>query len=167
MEEVTKIMKKMVRKAIKLCVFFAIVNLPFITVSQLISIDVFLDSFEEPDHYHYIQGSGISMEPTIGNGDYVLLQKSSHPDFFVETGDIILYIKDNGESVCHRVYYINGVGSFKRYHTMGDNNNLADKPIYENHIMGKIVSVVANNIWNAISMEIWDVSIHDFNINTL
>ena len=160
-------MKKIVKKAIKICVFFAIANLPFITVTQLIGTDTFLDSFENPNYYHCIQGSGISMEPNIKDGNYILLQKSSHPDFYVTEGDVILYFKDNGESVCHRVYHINSIGPMKKYHTMGDNNKLADKPIYESQITGKIVNVIDNNIWNIISMEIWDASIHDFNINAL
>ena len=160
-------MDKRIKKAIKICAFFAMANLPFITVAQLIGMDAFIDSFENPNYYHFIQGSGISMEPNIKDGDYIILQKSSHPDFYVEKGDVILYFKDSGESVCHRVYHINSIGSIKQYHTMGDNNKLADKPVSENQVTGKLVNVIDNNIWNMISMRIWDASIHDLNINAL
>jgi signal peptidase I len=160
-------MKKNVKNAIKICIFLIIANLPFITATQLIGMDTFLDSFENPNYYHCIQGSGISMEPNINDGNYILLQKSSHPKFQVTEGDIILYLKDNGESVCHRVYQINSIGPIKKYHTIGDNNKLADRPIYESQINGKVVNVIDNNLWNIISMEIWDASIHNFNVNYL
>ena len=160
-------MKEVTKKAIKISVFFIVANLPFITVTQTIGLDTFLDAFEKPNYYYCIKGSGVSMKPSINDGDYIILQKSSHPDFDVTEGDIILFIKENGQSVCHRVYDISRISSITKYHTKGDNNKLADKPIYESQISGKIVNVLDNNIWNMISTEIWDASIHDFNIAAL
>ena len=160
-------MKKTIKRAIKLCIFLSLANLPFITATQLIGIGTFLDSFENPEMYYYIQGNGYSMEPTITDGNYILLQKSSHPSFSVEQGDVVLYFKDNGARICHRIHHISAIGPFKRYHTMGDNNNLCDKPIYEYQIIGKVVGIIDNNIWNKISMDIWDIAIHEFNVNAL
>lgn len=133
----------------------------------MIGIDAFLDSFENPEQYMYLQGSGHSMEPNINEGEYLVLQKSSCPSFSVNEGDIILYCKDEGGLVCHRVYSVSCIGSIKKYQTIGDGNDFVDKPVYENQIIGKIVGVVGNNIWNAISIKIWDMSVHNLNINAL
>jgi len=157
----------MIKRAIKILVFISLVNLPFITVAQLIGMDTFLNSFENPEDYIYLQGGGFSMEPHIKNGDYIIIQRSSHPSFSVKEGDVILYCKDKGETVCHRVYHINCIGPLKRYDTIGDNNTFGDKPIYENQILGKVVGIVDNNLWNTISMKIWDITIHDLNVKTL
>ena len=159
--------KKVLKDIIKICVFIALANLPFITITQLIGMDTFLDSFENPEHYHYVQNSEFSMEPNTKDEDYTLLQISSHPTFTIEKGDIILYCKNDGETACHRVHHVNYIGSIKRYHTKDDNNHLGDEPVYENQIIGKVISDVDNNLWNTISMKIWDISIHNLNVRAL
>jgi len=165
-KEVKK-MKLTVKNAFNLCVFIFLVNLPFITVTQLISTDAFLDSFENPDFYLYIQSGGYSMEPDIKEEYYILLQKSSHPDFSIRDRDVIIYCKDNGEIVCNKVCNINCISPVKRYHVVDDNDNLTDKNIYGSQIIGKIVSVVNTNLWDVISMKIWDMTIHNLNVRTL
>ena len=162
-----KEMKEIVKNVFNLCVFISLVNLPFITVTQLISTDTFLDSFENPDFYLYLQSGGYSMEPDIKEEDYILLQKSSHPDFNIQAGDVILYCKDDGEIDCNRIHNINGISSVKRYHIIDDNGNLTDKHIYGSQIIGKIVSVVNTNLWDVISMKIWDMTIHNLNVRAL
>jgi hypothetical protein len=162
-----KEMKEIVKNVFNLCVFISLVNLPFITVTQLISTDTFLDSFENPDFYLYLQSGGYSMEPDIKEEDYILLQKSSHPDFNIQVGDVILYCKDDGEITCNRIRNINGISSVKRYHIIDDNGNLTDKHIYGSQIIGKIVSVVNTNLWDVISMKIWDMTIHNLNVRAL
>lgn len=160
-------MKEIVKNVFNLCVFISLVNLPFITVTQLISTDTFLDSFENPDFYLYLQSGGYSMEPDIKEEDYILLQKSSHPDFNIRDGDVIIYCKDDGEIVCNKICNINCISSVKRYHITDDNGNLTDKHIYGSQIIGKIVSVVNTNLWDVISMKIWDMTIHNFNVRAL
>jgi signal peptidase I len=164
---VDKITKKTVKSIIKLFVFISLVNLPFITIIQMVGMGAFLDSFENPECYMYLSAGGHSMEPNIRDGDYIILQKSSYPSFSVNEGDVVLYCKEEGGIVCHRVYSISYIGSVKRYHTVGDSNDFADKPIYENQILGKVVGAVGNNLWNMISMKIWDISIHNLNVNAL
>ena len=124
-------MNEIVKSAIKLCIFISLANLPFITISQLIGMDTFLDSFENPNFYLYLQGSVHSIESNIEDGTFIIFQKSSHPDFTVMERDTILLCKDDEGIVCHRIYHINCIGSVKRYHIMGNNNSLADKPIYK------------------------------------
>jgi len=47
-------------------------------------MDTFPDSFEKPDFYLYPNCGGHSMKPNIKKEDYMLLQKSSHPDFSMQ-----------------------------------------------------------------------------------
>lgn len=166
-EEVDKIKKKIAKKAIELCLFLSLANLPYITLIQVIGIDTFLDTFENPDYYLYFSEEKHSIEPYFQNGCYILLQKSSHSDFSVEQGDVIMYFKDDGGTALQRVCQINCIGSVKKYHFKSEINNLSDVPLYENQIIGKVISIVDKNIWNTISMKIWDISIHNFNIKAL
>jgi len=160
-------MKGILKNVLNLCVFISLINLPFITVMQLISTETFLDSFENPDSYLYLQSGGHTMDSNIKEEDCILLQKSSHPDFNIQEGDIILYCKDDGEIVCNRIRNINGISSVKRYHIIDDNGNITDKHIYGSQIIGKIVSVVNTNLWDIISMKIWDMTIHNLNVREL
>jgi len=162
-----KTTKKIGKTTIKICAFILVVNLPFITATQLIGVDAFLDSFDNPNSYLYLKGSGNSMEPNIKDGEYLILQKSSHPDFLIDEGDIVLYFKYSGRAACQRVYHITSIGTVNKYHIQGDNNDFADKPIYENQIVGKVVSTIDNNAWNMISMKLWDLAINNLNVKEL
>jgi SOS-response transcriptional repressor LexA len=159
-------MRKRTRNILSLCIFLLIANLPFITVTQLVGTETFLDSFENPDSYYLLQGSDNLVSLDIKEGSCIILQKTTNPNKDVDEGDIILYYKNNGELSCKKIYQINSIGPIKKYHTV-DNNEFTDDPIYENQIVGKIVSIVDNNLWNMISMKIWDISIHEYNINAL
>ena len=159
--------KKIVKTTTKIIAFILIANLPLITATSLIGLDPFLDSFENPNSYLYLRGIGVSMEPNIKDGDYIVLQKSSHPDFTITEGDVILYFQDNGKATCHRVYHITAIGSVKRYHTAGDSNYFADPPVYENQIVGKVVKTVDDNPWNLFAIKIWDITINNLNIKEL
>ncbi|MCJ2533974.1 MAG: hypothetical protein LN364_01925, partial [Candidatus Thermoplasmatota archaeon] len=65
--------KKVIRDIMKFCTFIALVNLPFITMAQFIGIDVFTDSFENPESYQYFKSSKIDLG-TINQG-YLVIQK--------------------------------------------------------------------------------------------
>jgi len=160
-------MRKEVRSIIKICVFLTIANLPFITVTQLVGFETFLDTFENPEYYRYIKDSSYLVNFNIDETNSVILQKSTHPNYKTYEGDIILYCKNTGEIACNKVFQINSLGPIKRYRAVDNKDELIDDPIYENQIIGKIVSEIDNNLWNVISMKIWDVSIHEYNINAL
>ena len=46
-------------------------------------LDIFLDSFENPQFYVCIQDKDNKLE-TYTDGDYLIIQKSSHPDFIIK-----------------------------------------------------------------------------------
>ena len=160
-------MKKKTKNILNLCVFLVIANLPFITVTQLIGTETFLDSFEKPDSYYLMQGDSNSFNLNIKEGSYIIFQKTTNADTEVNEGDTIIYYKSNGELSCKKVYQINSIGAVKKYQTIDNSNKDTDNAIYENQIIGKIVKIVDNNIWNVMSMKIWDISIHTYNINAL
>lgn len=160
-------MKKIVKKAIKICIFIIIVNLPFISLTQIIGMNTFLDSFENPDSYIFLDSQKGIIGTKIENGQGIFIQKSSHPQYSLKEGDRVIYYQDNGEIVCDEINQINSIGFIEKYHMDGDNNKLDGESIYKHQIVGKVISIVDDNIWTEISMKIWDVSIHDLNVRAL
>jgi hypothetical protein len=157
--------EKVVKDIIKICAFIAIANLPFITITQLVGMDTFLDSFNNVQSYQYFKGSILDRDDL--DNKYIVLQKSSHPKFSILTGDEIFYLKDEGGLMCRKVYNISRRGSTNKYYTINFEGNANDDPIYESEVIGKVISVVDNNIWNALSLKVWDVSINNLNAAAL
>ena len=164
--KVDKGKKVKLKGIIKLIVFIAVANLPFLTITSLVGIDTFIDSFENPENYYFIQENGNSMNYNIKDGNYVVIQKTLDPDEEIHEGDIVIYSSYKGGLDCKKVYQIYSIGPIKKYHAVDNNNKLTDEPIYENQIIGKVVNVIDGNIWNMIAMKIWDISINEYNINT-
>jgi hypothetical protein len=158
-------MKDIVKSVMKFCVFVFLINLPFITATQLLGMDAFLDSFEHTEHYIYLQEGGTSTGIDIDEEEYLILQKSSHPGFTIYDGELILYCNGEGKTACHRISCISSIGSIKRYQPIDNNNIPADEPIYDAQIIGKVISIVDNNLWNVVAMKFWDLSIHELNVH--
>ena len=165
MEEV-EITKKITKNMIKFCVFISLTSLPFISITQMVGIDIFLDSFENPEQYICLQDKDNLFGLNTKNGEHIIIQKSSHPDFNIREEDLIIYCKIDGDLVCDKIYSINNVGALKRYYTI-DENDITSQPIYEVQILGKIINIVDNNIWNSISIMVWETSIHNLNVRAL
>lgn len=157
--------KKVLKDIIKICAFIIIANLPFITITQIIGMETFLDSFDNVESYQYFKGSLLDRDDL--DSKYVVLQKSTHPEFSILTGDEIFYLKDEGGLMCRKVYSINNQGSTNRYYIINFEGDANDEPVYKSEILGKVVSVVDNNIWNALSLKAWDVSINNLNAAAL
>ena len=100
-------------------------------------------------------------------GDYIILQKTSHPDFSVIKGDKIFYLKDEGGLMCRSVHKVNKNGPINIYYTTNSEDEINDEPINEYHIIGKVVSVIDDNIWNSFSLEVWDLSRNNANAAAL
>ena len=158
-------MGKIKKRLLKLIIFAFLVNLPFITIIQIIGIDAFLDSFKNPNVYDFLTTDIYSVYTDIGQEKYILLQKSSHPEFSIENGDMILYCNKQGKTACNKVYQINCIGAIKRYDII--DGNMGETPIYETQIYGKILGFVDNNPWNILSLKIWGISTHTANFNTI
>ena len=158
--------KKITKNTIKFCLFISLVSLPFIAITHVIGIDTFLDSFENPEFYLCFQDEDNLLGTNTNNGEHVIIQRSTHPDFDVKKSDSIIYCKNTGEMACNKVYSINKMGAFKRYYTVDDNYKTS-YPIYEEQIIGKVVNIVDDNLWNSISISVWDASINSLNVRAL
>jgi len=126
---------------------------------------VFLDSFENPQYYLSIENDKLLCGADT-NKDFLIIQKSSHPEFFVENNDDIIYFGNNGDILCSKVYEVNSINTKNKFYTINYNNPYCGI-IYENQIAGKIIKIIDNNIWNTISIKIWDISIHNLNLRSL
>jgi len=145
-------------------VFFIIANLPFLTISQLVGINTFIDSFKHPGSFLYIKTEKIHYQDT--NGGYIILEKLTSQGFSIAEGDRILYhtIKDTLQQ--RIVYQIKTDDGIKTYFTTsGIDNN--EGPIYEHQIVGKIIGNSEDNIWNSLCLQIWHLSIDNLNALTL
>jgi len=159
-------MKKIIKNVIKICIFISLASLPFISMTQLIGLDMFLDSFENPDYYICLQDKENSFGLGTNNGEYIIIQKSTHPEFDVETSDSVLYYDNDGDLACNKINAIDTVGAIERYYTT-EGYGKTDQTIFEMQIVGKIIKVVDGNIWNSISIRIWETSINSLNLRAL
>ena len=156
--------KKIEKNAIKFIVFISIASLPFLTATQILGVDTFLDSFENPNYYICLQDKENALGLNTRNGEYAIIQKSSHPDFNVLERDSIIYNNNAGEVACHKVEEIGHIGALTRYYTEETDIN---NSIIQEQIIGKVVNIVDNNIWNSISVTVWEISIDSLNIRAL
>jgi len=158
-------MKKILKSTIKLCVFLLFTSIPFISITQMVGLDTFLDSFENSDHYVCIDDKGDLFGSTTNDEKYVIIQKSSHPDFKVSENDYVVYVENDGYVACNKVYQITSLGTMKRYNMEAVKGKSSS--IFDNQVVGKIVDIIDNNMWNLIAIKIWDTSIHNLNIRAL
>ncbi len=160
-------MKGKTKNILKICVFILLANLPFLSATQLIGMDVFLDSFESPEEYVYFQIDEQFIGGIKNDDDYLILQRTNHPDFTLNEGDTILYRNGNDIVACNKIYSISCIGAIKKYHVTNVGDSLLDYPVYNYQIIGKVVSIVDNNLWNILSIKLWDISIHNLNAHAL
>jgi hypothetical protein len=154
------------RKTLIFVAFVLISCLPFIYITELISLELFLDSFENSQNYVCIQDKNNEFE-TSTFGDYIIIQKSSHPDFQIEESDYIIYCDFEGEISYTKVSHINSIASVKRYHVEGEESENEQCILFQNQIIGKILEIIDDNFINSISMKIWEISINNLNIRSI
>jgi len=81
--------------------------------------------------------NGTSMLPFIHKSHQVILTSPTT----LKKNDIILYKRENGQYVLHRIYKVK-----KDYFVlMGDNQTFEEKPIYINQIIAKVKGVIKKN----------------------
>lgn len=79
-----------------------------------------------------------SMEPTLHVGDLIVVSGREQP----KVGDIIVYIKPNGELIVHRLIAVEETAWRTVYITKGDANPYPDEPINPARVKGKVVFVI-------------------------
>ena len=152
--------KKTLKEIIKIIVFIVIVNLPFMTMTNILGINGFIDSFTNHDYYQYYKTNDLNLDnPTES---YIVIQKATHPDFSILSGDKIFYVKDEGGLVCRSVDHITQQGFLERYYVVSF-SNIIEKPVFRSQIIGKVISTTDDTMWNSLSLKIWDMSINNLN----
>ena len=140
-----------------------VANLPFLTVVNLIGIDVFVESFQHPDSFQY----STTFDP---NGDartegYLILEAPTDQNFLIQTGDTILYRTGQGAVGCESVQKVafrqDAMIYFINTPEADDNTSI----IYGTQILGKVICHTDDNIWNALCLHIWDFSKNNLNAN--
>jgi hypothetical protein len=157
--------KKVMKRAVKFITFIICANLPFLTITQFLGIDTFIDSFKHPDSYQYMKNDNLRFPDTTGG--YLILEKPTNQDYSIEKGDTILY-RTTKDTLRYRVVdQINIQQGTLTYYTYAINEDYLDGPIYDQQIIGKIKGRIDDNIWNAFSLQIWELSIHNLNAAAL
>ena len=156
-----------VKHIIQIIVFLLIANIPFITATHLMGLDIFLDSFEHPTAYQFVKTSQINIQTPLLREDYTILQKASHPTFSIKKNDIIIYFDQNGDLICNKIYQINTDQYHTKYYLIDENNNINNQPIFKNQIMFKVINNINNNILTGLSVKTWDLSINNLNLNAI
>ncbi len=153
--------KKSLHTLGKICVFFIIANLPFLTLTSLFGAQTFLDSFRYPDAYQYIKTDTI--DGLKADRGYILIERPTHQGYSIKEQDIILYHSCDetiDQRVVSSVVTKNGVNT---YIITGVTNGSFDGPIYEQQIIGKIKARFEDTIWTTMCMNIWEISTDNLN----
>lgn len=83
-----------------------------------------------------------SMAPKINVNDIILVKKGYSNEQYKE-GNIITYVRADGELITHRIETVTKVGLLKAYITKGDNNEEVDEfPVTYDQIVGRVVLVM-------------------------
>lgn len=152
---------KILKILIKFFVFLIIANLPFLTMTQLIGVDTFLDSFQHPESYQFLKSDAMNLPDK--KGEYLVIEKPTHQDYSLVKGDNILYYTKDGSLQCRTIYQTHLHQGVKTYYTTTVHEDDLDGPIYDYQIIGKIKGFIEDNIWNALSLQVWDLSIDNLN----
>jgi signal peptidase I len=93
--------------------------------------------------------SGISMEPSIGRGDLVIIQQNVDPAALA-VGDVVRFAGPAGHTIVHRIIAIDQTPTGRVFTTQGDNNRGPDPSFDASALRGKVVSSVPALGWPAI-----------------
>lgn len=89
----------------------------------------------ERDEFILLEGIGDDMEPSITNGEKLLLEKTDPSDICI--GDVIVFQGDI--LIAHRVIEKIRFKSKYYFFTRGDTCRFLDLPVSEKKVMGKVV----------------------------
>ena len=142
--------------------FFILANLPFLTMSYFLGVENFLDSFEHPSSFLYLKNEQI--QTFHSQGGYLILEKPSSEDFFIEEGDMILCYSTTHRLEQHLVSRIQSENGVTTYYASTSAPEPDDAPIHNSQIVGKISGTMKETLWNSLCLYLWEISINHLNI---
>jgi len=156
-----------IKKITKLLVFISVSTLPFVGLTSLLGLETFLDSFETPDSYLYLENSDELVNLNFKDSVFIIVQKSDHPEFDVKESDTVVYSSLTGDISCNKIEHIHSIGPLKKYELKGNDIKQYSETIYEEQIIGKVIKITDKNILNTFSLELWTITINNLNIHSL
>ena len=159
--------KRIKKELITITILFTLINLPFITFIQYTNLDIFIDSFLNPDEYQYIKIDKEKIKLNEENSQYLILQKPTHPDFTLKNGDYLLFMNYDGDLMCDEIDYIKNIGNIKKIYFKHDSTYDKNYPIFIDYVIGKILFKADNNPWTTFSLKAWDASINNLNLHAI
>lgn len=127
-----------------LCIILYLLLIPTILFSIFLMFMELGNSDEVPSFFNmdaYIVVSE-SMAPKINVNDIIIVKKGYKNEQYKE-GNIITYIRADGEIITHRIESVTKSGLQRAYITKGDNNEEADETIVKyDQIIGKVIYVM-------------------------
>lgn len=145
--------------------FVILSSLPFISSTNILGMETFLDSFENSESYQFLNNNGLNAVFTKENS-YIILQKTDHPKFCLKESDTVLYSSMDGQISCDKINNVHTIGAINKYEVNGNDIKEYSETVYPDQIIGKVVNIVDKNIWNKLSLEIWSITIENSNIYT-
>ena len=156
---------KKIQPFVQFCIIILIAILPFLTVTQYMGIECFLDSFDNPDQYYYSTKLLSYTQTSTPDNKCLVIQRSTHPSFTISEDDVIIYYSQSGIT-CDTVAMVIDQPVQKIY----TNSVLAAQypsPILDEEVLGKVVAIVDDNLWNSLAFSFWDTSTADLNVRAL
>jgi signal peptidase I len=91
------------------------------------------------DNILKIKLKGYSMYPLfVPDRDYAIIEKADPKQ--LKRGDVVLYRRDSGVLVLHRIYRVRPEG----FYMVGDNQTTIEGPLRANQMKGKLIAFIRN-----------------------
>jgi len=134
-------------------------------ISATLGINTFLDSFEHPDSYQFL--TNLRIEDSNAENTHLVIQKSSHPAFEITYGDAIVYYEEASGFQYGIIDLVSTEFKNKVYYIITDEEQFQYQSVFEQQVVGKVISDIGTDIWSSLSLELWDTTITRLNALTL
>lgn len=140
-------LKRIIKILINIFTWFLLLILVLVIYGKLI-VTFGNDSYPNYFGYTFFEVASGSMKPTLKINDVILVKIGKDN---LHKGDIIAFYGDDA-IITHRILFIDD--DYKVITVKGDNNNVVDKPIVIDQVIGKIVKVFPKlGIWKKVITE--------------
>jgi hypothetical protein len=142
-----------VKTILSSAVCIIICSLPFVTLAATLGVDTLVDSYRNPNHYHYTTSTD-----TKSTARYLITQTIPQTNI-LHKGDTILYESENGPQS----------GTITAI-TNPDNLIYATglaTPIHPREIIGRVTASLTQDPWSLLTLQLWDLTTQTLNPCTL
>ena len=112
-----------------------------------------LESFSKGETFSF-PINGISMRPLLKKGDVVMIEKFNE----AHVGDIVLYRRDNGQFILHRIRKIHQ----NYFDIVGDHQKVVEKNVSKEKMIGKVIKYKKGNTSEYKSLDRLSYKIYKF-----